>query len=82
MSELPKEQACPYCGHAVEDHLSNWSEDNEDVECDSCGKKYTVSASYQFLGFEIKRLCQKCGDELYEDENVLTDMCDTCDDLL
>ncbi len=80
MSELIQEQECPYCGHTVEDHLSNWNDDDEEVKCDHCNKNYTVRAEYKFLGFEIKRLCQKCGEELFEDADA--DFCSECHEAL
>ena len=82
MHELEHEQVCPYCEHVVEDHESNWSDEEEDVKCYNCNKNYSVSAKYKFLGFEVKRLCQKCGFELEEDEGVLTDWCEDCEESL
>jgi hypothetical protein len=62
MYGLPKEQDCPYCGQPVEDHLSNWNEETEEVTCYTCDKKYTVRAVYEFKGFQIDMQCEKCGE--------------------
>lgn len=61
MDELQDEQVCPYCDHVVEDHQSNWDEDEEEVTCSRCNKAYTVKAVYQFKGFQIEKQCKKCG---------------------
>lgn len=59
---LPKHQACPYCGHEVDDSQANWEESSESVECDNCHRNYTVSAEYKFLGFAIYKECNGCGE--------------------
>lgn len=62
MDELLDEQVCPYCGHVVEDHLSNWDEEEEEVTCSKCDKEYKVKSVYQFEGFQMEKKCDKCGE--------------------
>lgn len=52
MGELLDSQVCPFCEHEVEDHLSNWDEDTEYVDCSKCNREYSVSAQYKFLGLK------------------------------
>lgn len=75
MSDLQKHQSCPYCGEEVDDCQAEWEEGQTSVECDSCKeyytvapiyKYYTVAPIYKFLGFEIKKNCEGCG-EIEED---------------
>lgn len=64
--ELTKDQTCPYCGYEVDDSQAEWEEGENTVECDSCKKYYTVTTIYKFLGFEINKNCEGCG-EIEED---------------
>ncbi|PZD95203.1 hypothetical protein DNH61_11630 [Paenibacillus sambharensis] len=61
-NDLLDEQVCPYCGYEVGDHLSNWSDETEHVECGRCRKTYAVAAEYQFLGFKVEKMCIECGE--------------------
>ncbi|WP_079475598.1 hypothetical protein [Marinococcus halophilus] len=76
MSELLKYQSCPYCDRIVEDNEANWTEDEEEVTCDSCRKAYRVRAEYTFEGFEVTRLCGSCDSELLDDEGTETNVCE------
>lgn len=72
MPELLSEQVCPYCENEVEDHQSNWSDEEEEVTCNGCNKKYTVKAVFKFEGFQIEKQCEQCG-EWTEDGYKLCD---------
>ncbi|WP_100406250.1 hypothetical protein [Bacillus solitudinis] len=75
MDELLDEQVCPYCEHVVEDHQSNWEDEEEEITCDRCDKEYTVKAVYQFKGFQIEKQCEQCGE--WTDDGMA--LCD-CED--
>lgn len=60
---LPKEQECPYCNVTEDDTYANWNDDNDGwVECSSCEKKYYAMPQYHFLGFEVEKKCETCGE--------------------
>ncbi|AEA19678.1 MULTISPECIES: hypothetical protein [Bacillus cereus group] len=64
--ELLKTQQCPYCESIVEDCRAEWEEGSHEVECDSCNKKYQVQPIYDFKGFEVQKVCDRCN-EVEED---------------
>jgi hypothetical protein len=76
MTELLKNQTCPYCGGEVEDCHAVWEENaSEEIKCDSCRKTYVVKPQFKFEGFLIEKQCEKCGE--WSDDGMV--LCD-CDD--
>lgn len=61
MSEYSKEQICPYCEHEESDERANWNGDDY-VYCSWCGKRYYANPKYEFIGFEIEKFCEGCGE--------------------
>lgn len=61
MTRLQSVQTCPYCESEVEDNQSEWEEEDHQVTCDRCEKDYAVTPRYQFLGWEIEKICKECG---------------------
>ncbi|WP_143691513.1 hypothetical protein [Viridibacillus sp. FSL H7-0596] len=66
MMEFNKTQTCPHCSYEVDDSQAHWEEDEQTIECESCGTEYIVKAVYEFKGFQTERYCTEC--EVWEDE--------------
>jgi hypothetical protein len=60
--ELVKSQKCPYCGYTVDDADAEWEEGEHEVECIMCKRTYLVDTVYEFKGFRVQKLCDKCGE--------------------
>ncbi|OKP95079.1 hypothetical protein [Paenibacillus sp. P46E] len=75
MTTLVKTQSCPYCGTDVDDSHAEWEEGTHTIECDRCHQEYSVTTEYEFLGWDIEKVCHGCGEiesECYCDEPQLT----------
>ena len=64
-------QHCPYCDEPEEEHLSVTGLDSKVVKCTTCNKLYEVNLRYEFLGYEVSRICEGC------EENEENCWCDT-----
>lgn len=61
MTDLAKNQTCPYCKHEVEDCRAVWDyEADEEVICVFCEKIYVVKPQYTFEGWLIEEQCPSC----------------------
>ncbi|AMR10726.1 hypothetical protein J5TS1_32120 [Bacillus licheniformis] len=64
MSGYSQRQICPHCDHAEEEHFENLDQDSDGrVTCHWCGKDYYAMPQYEFLGFEVEKICEDCGEQ-------------------
>ena len=45
------DSVCPYCGHGYQVECEDYDEEEREVECDECGKKYWMQQSYSVTTF-------------------------------
>ncbi|MEC2046349.1 hypothetical protein P9F81_05385 [Bacillus licheniformis] len=64
MSGYSQRQICPHCDHAEEEHFENLDQDSDGrVICHWRGKDYYAMPQYEFLGFEVEKICEDCGEQ-------------------